>query len=134
MRHDIPRLESARNIRRGSKLRGRLLDPKSEHELAAAVAAHGPFSIAVAAESWQHWTGGKKVMTECNGNVDHAVSIVGFDKTAKVPYWIVRSQWGTHWGDKGYIHLKMGHNTCQLMTEPATVKVGKASETEEVVV
>jgi len=75
--------------------------PQNEDALASAVASQGPFSIAVAAESWQHWTGGTKIMTQCDGSVDHAVSIVGFDKTGGTHYWIVRNQWGTNWGHEG---------------------------------
>jgi C1A family cysteine protease len=107
--------------------------PRDEKALAAAVASQGPFSIAVAAEAWQHWTGGTKIMTQCAGSVDHAVSIVGFDMSGSTPYWIVRNQWGTHWGHNGYIYLAMGHNTCKLTTEPAIAKVAAASD-EEVVV
>jgi len=107
--------------------------PTSEDALASAVASQGPFSIAVAAESWQHWTGGTKIMTQCGGSVDHAVSIVGFDKTGSTPYWIVRNQWGTDWGHDGYIYLSMGHDTCKLTTEPAIAKVAKADDVDVVV-
>lgn len=107
--------------------------PGNENALAAAVASQGPFSIAVAAEAWQHWAGGSKIMTKCGGNVDHAVSIVGFDKTGSTPYWIVRNQWGKRWGNDGYIKLAMGHNTCKLLTEPAIATVARASD-EDVVV
>lgn len=119
------------------KVTGVIHGPQHEHELAAAVAAHGPFSIVVAAGSWQHWTGGTRVMTQCPGPINHAVSIVGFDKSAKVPYWIVRNQWGKEWGHNGYIYLEMNHNMCQLATKSATVhtvKAPTASEIEEVVV
>merc|ERR1712087_1007756 len=103
------------------KVTGDVRGPQNEDSLAAAVASKGPFSIAVAAETWQHWTGGTKIMTQCGGPylVDHTVSIVGFDKSGSAPYWIVRNQWGTRWGNEGYIYLSMGNNTCQLTTEPS---------------
>lgn len=116
------------------KVTGMSNGPKNENSLAAAVASQGPFSIAVAAEDWQHWRGGGKVMSKCSGSVDHAVSIVGFDKTASTPYWIVRNQWGANWGDKGYIKLAMGRNTCQITSAPAIVTVAKARMDEDVVV
>jgi cathepsin L len=43
---------------------------------------------------------------------DWAVSIVGFNSTAK--YWIVRNNWGTDWGESGYIRMVMGKNMCGL--------------------
>lgn len=105
----------------------------SESTLAAQVASNGPFSIAVAADTWQHWQSGAYVMTGgCTGDVDHAVSIVGFDTTATdssgnpLPYWIVRNQWGTDWGYNGYILLKMDLNLCQLLTEPAIARVSSS--------
>ena len=42
------------------------------------------------------------------------MQIVGYDATGSVPYWIVRNQWGTGWGEVGYVRLAMGTNTCQL--------------------
>jgi C1A family cysteine protease len=113
------------------------LGPSDEDELAAAVATQGPFSIAVAADAFQTWKGGsdgKAVMSVCPGQVDHAVAIVGFDKTAATPYWIVRNQWGTSWGDAGYIYLSFGNNTCQLTTLPAIVEVSKPAAGADVIV
>lgn len=110
--------------------------PSDEDELAAAVATQGPFSIAVASDAWQHWKGGKKVMlaSECTGDIDHAVSIVGFDKSADVPYWIVRNQWGTSWGDEGYIYLAFGSNTCQLTATSGFPEVSESTLFPEVIV
>jgi len=128
-----PEIGTCKKKRATVKVTGDKRGPQNEAALAAAVASQGPFSIAVAAEAWQHWTGGSKIMTNCGGSVDHAVSIVGFDKTGSTPYWIVRNQWGKRWGDQGYIKLAMGHNTCKLLTEPAIATVAKASD-EDVVV
>lgn len=35
------------------------------------------------------------------------MTLVGYDKTAKPPYWIVRNSWGKFWGIDGYIHVKV---------------------------
>ena len=32
-----------------------------------------------------------------------AVTIVGYNTSAPVPYWIIRNQWGTTGGDKGCV-------------------------------
>jgi hypothetical protein len=44
-------------------------------------------------------------------NLDHAVSLVGWkDSTALSTggYWILRNQWGTTWGEKGYMRIGYG--------------------------
>ena len=46
----------------------------------------------------------------CTNDIDHAVTIVGYTTDA----WIVKNSWGRGWGDKGYIYLERGHNTCGL--------------------
>jgi C1A family cysteine protease len=64
-----------------------------------------PVAIAVDATNWSSYTGG--VFSNCGLNVNHAVTIVGYEQD----YWIVKNSWGTRWGSDGYINLKIG-NTC----------------------
>lgn len=48
-----------------------------------------------------------------NGNyndVDHAVTIVGWDDSKKA--WIIRNSWGTSWGIGGYAYV--GYNACNI--------------------
>ena len=40
---------------------------------------------------FMEYMGGVLNSSECGQNVDHAVSIVGFDDSAENPYWIVRT-------------------------------------------
>jgi len=44
----------------------------------------------------------------------HAVSIVGYDTTGPVPYWIVKNSWGSSWGEAGFFKIKMGE--CNIET------------------
>lgn len=44
----------------------------------------------------------------------HAVSIVGYDTTGPVPYWIVKNSWGSSWGEAGFFRIKMGE--CNIET------------------
>lgn len=32
--------------------------------------------------------------------------------SGEIPYWIVQNSWGTTWGDKGYVYIKIGGNVC----------------------
>lgn len=130
-----PVIGQCKSVDADVKVTGIYDGPHDEQALAAAVASRGPFSIAVAADSWQHWQPGALVMTGgCAGNVDHAVSIVGFDTTARdrsgnpLPYWIVRNQWGTDWGYNGYILIKMGLDLCKITTEPAIAEVATSQK------
>jgi len=34
-------------------------------------------------------------------------------------YWIIRNSWGTDWGERGYIYLVYGTNTCGLASDKA---------------
>lgn len=44
---------------------------------------------------------------------NHAVNLVGYGTdTTDGPYWILRNQWGTGWGQKGYMKMARGANQC----------------------
>jgi len=73
----------------------------------------GPFSVCVNAASWSDYQGGVVEGDSCPGGaqtLDHCVQAVGYDQNQG--YWIVRNSWNTNWGDKGYIYLQLGTNTC----------------------
>lgn len=63
-----------------------------------------PVSIAVEADqsAWQFYNSGV-VKSGCGDGLDHAVLIVGFDKSEG--YFIVKNSWGTSWGESGYIRI-----------------------------
>jgi len=88
-----------------------VMAPKGEAHLKTLVGA-GPPSACLSAESWTTYTGG--IMTTCPGTMDHCVQVVGYDDTNKPPYWIVRNQWSTDWGEKGYIRIAQGKDLCML--------------------
>ena len=39
----------------------------------------------------------------------HALTVVGYDRSDSVSYWIVRNSGGQQWGDAGYTRIRWGH-------------------------
>ncbi|XP_063776561.1 cathepsin O isoform X2 [Pseudophryne corroboree] len=86
----------------------------AEDEIMDMLISVGPLAVIVDAISWQDYLGGI-IQHHCSsGHSNHAVLVVGFDKTGDPPYWIVKNSWGTSWGIDGYVHIKMGENVCGI--------------------
>jgi C1A family cysteine protease len=88
---------------------------QDEVKMRAQLAALGPFSVCVNAQTWNDYQGGVMQGADCSGDaggIDHCVQVVGYDLTQN--YWMVRNSWNTNWGDNGYIYLEMGTNTCAI--------------------
>lgn len=86
----------------------------SEEELLITLATHGPVAAAVNALSWQNYLGGI-IQYHCDGaftSLNHAVQIVGYDKSDTIPYYIIKNSWGPTFGDRGYIYIAIGSNLC----------------------
>ncbi|CAD8076916.1 unnamed protein product [Paramecium sonneborni] len=69
----------------------------------------GPVSVGVDASNWQYYNPEtQRVFDNCEKNLNHAVLAVGYDKDS----FKIKNSWGTGWGDRGYIYLARGGNTC----------------------
>jgi len=95
----------------------------NEDEMKTATATISPLSICVDAQPWQFYTAGILMASQCGTSLDHCVQITGYDTSASTPYWEVRNSWGTNWGEKGFIRLEYGKNTCGLAIEATTAVV-----------
>ena len=85
-----------------------------------AAAALGPVSVAIEADSddFQYYEWGVFNGIGCGDNLDHGVTVVGYDLDNY--YYIVRNSWGEGWGDMGYIkmYIEDGEGTCGIQMEP----------------
>ncbi|XP_076176211.1 cathepsin O isoform X2 [Ptiloglossa arizonensis] len=97
----------------------------AEDELLVTLATHGPVAAAVNALSWQNYLGGV-IQYNCNGSfssLNHAVQIVGYDKSATIPYYIIKNSWGPSFGDKGYMYIEIGSNLCGIANQVSSLDV-----------
>lgn len=80
----------------------------SERALKKAV-ANQPVAIAIEADgrTFQLYNGGVYDDDTCGTQLNHGVLIVGYSEEGTKPYWVVKNSWGPHWGDGGYINMKM---------------------------
>jgi len=69
--------------------------------------ANGPVAVAIDASSQSFQLYKSGLFTACGTNLDHAITAVGYS-TGGQAYWIVKNQWGTTWGEKGYVKIPLG--------------------------
>jgi C1A family cysteine protease len=96
---------------------------RNEDQMKTATASVSPISICVDAAQWQFYKSGIMTPSQCGTSLDHCVQIVGYDTSAATPYWNVRNSWGASWGEKGFIRLEYGHNTCGCAMDSTTAVV-----------
>lgn len=95
---------------------------RNEGAMVRQLALHGPLTVAVDATSWQDYLGGV-IQYNCETKRNHAVQVVGYDLTAKVPYYIVKNTWGREYGHEGFLYIAIGKNLCGIANEVSAVDV-----------
>ncbi len=93
-----------------------------ESNMASFVQKTGPLSVCLDASTWNSYKSG--ILTSCGKKVDHCVQAVGVDASSG-GYWKVRNSWNTSWGEKGFIRLAYGKNTCAITNDPTYTTVSK---------
>lgn len=92
-----------------------------ELSLKRALANYGVVAIGVDASTFQDYGGGIFTGEGCDSDpypiVGHAVALVGYGYKNGKGYYILRNSWGEKWGEKGYMKIAMGSNTCGVAND-----------------
>jgi len=87
--------------------------PRDDEDALAAAVAGQPVSVAVDATNFQFYKGGVMTADSCGTNLNHAVTAVGYGTAEDgTPYWLLKNQWGSTWGEGGYLRLQRGVGAC----------------------
>lgn len=100
---------------------------QAEETVMGYLAQNGPAAIAVNADGWGNYKGGiaTTASLRCTQALTHAVNLVGYGEENGQKYWIIRNSWSASWGEKGYIRLARGANTCCVLCAVMGVTVAQ---------
>ncbi|CDW86181.1 cysteine protease [Stylonychia lemnae] len=79
-----------------------------------------PYAIGISSSSevFRFYSSGVITSYDCSQNIDHSVLLIGWGKTNyNLEYWIIKNQWGTSWGENGYVKVMInndGLSPCQV--------------------
>ncbi len=73
----------------------------------AAALVNQPLSVCIEADSdvFQSYTSGILDSSACGTELDHCVTLVGYNSNSDGDYWVVKNSWGTSWGQDGYVWI-----------------------------
>ena len=98
----------------------RFFEPESVEDIKKSL-KNGPIAIALDANSFFfrfYESGVIDLPSEYSYGLNHAVMLVGWDKDSEGEHWIIQNSWGSGWGDKGFVRLRIreGEGTllCQI--------------------
>ena len=71
----------------------------------------------------QRYSGGVFNGAGCTTQVDHALTVVGYNNNNKPAYWILQNSWGSEWGQQGYMYfIKGAADTCGIYTNAFAIQ------------
>ncbi len=102
-------------------------------DIKQAIMDYGPVSVAVKVDSgWSSYDGSYVYDSHAPGNVNHAVTIVGWDDDmGSDGAWIIKNSWGPGWGDNGYMYIEYGCSSIGYSACFVNGYHGPPSEAEE---
>lgn len=89
-----------------------------ENRLVHNLLRYGPIPVGIDSTSFNFelYKSGIIRKHHCGNNIDHAVTVVGYNTKNNIRYWIVKNSWGKNWGIDGYFYLERDRNTCGIDT------------------
>ena len=83
----------------------------SPEQIKQAIFTYGPISVGVYVDSAFHMYDGGIFNSQSNGQVNHAVALVGWDDNqGEEGVWFLKNSWDTDWGENGYMRIEYGCN------------------------
>jgi hypothetical protein len=75
----------------------------------------GPLVCTLSATDWEYYSSG---IFSCSASaqINHVVQLVGYEPD----YWLIKNQWGTGWGEQGYMRItrsRSGNSNCYIGAE-----------------
>ncbi len=97
---------------------------RSEHDLTRALLVT-PVSVSIEADHrvFQFYKSGVLRASHCGTDLDHGVLLVGYGHDKNDSYWRIKNSWGETWGERGYVRIARGYNTCGILND-ASYPVG----------
>ena len=94
--------------------------PSNNYTALMAAVMNQPVAVGVAAMNWGDYQGGVYPNELCDGDIDHAVLLVGWGTDPGLgDYWKIKNSWGSGWGEDGYIRLQKNTKFCTEDSRPS---------------
>lgn len=98
----------------GAKISSFVGIPQNDEDALVSAVAQTPVSIGIDAEDdFVAYESGIFTSSTCTStDINHGVTVVGYDSLNGTDYYIIKNSWGTNWGEQGYIRMARGKNFC----------------------
>jgi cathepsin F len=109
------------------QIKDKIVNSKMDEELMKEfLFKNGPLAVCLNSEALVDYFGGiiDQGPEDCDpSDIDHAVTLVGYDSEDGKDYWIVKNSWGQDWGEKGYFRIARGKNICGINTNVSSAVI-----------
>ncbi|KAI5639633.1 papain family cysteine protease domain-containing protein [Phthorimaea operculella] len=101
---------------------------RDEDHLKSFLYSYGPVAIGIkAARGFIYYRGGiataRHLGCRPGEPIDHAVLLVGYGTENGIPFWIIKNSAGKEWGEDGFIRIRRGENTCNILAYIAAAEI-----------